>query len=111
MDESVWAVNHVGVTDLGKKTESGENLKFTGIALEVLQYDYQGVVRTAKISGLEGVLARTGPNKMKFHLSWHSCLGLTEVFEKSGMIPALDGKIAWAEANNAIEAVVRNSPS
>lgn len=110
MDESGWTVNHIGVTDSGKKTESGENLKFTGVTLEILQYDYQGVVKTARISGLEGVLARTGPDKTKFHLSWQSCLGLMDVFQKNGMISTLNGKIAWVEANNAIEMVVKNNP-
>jgi hypothetical protein len=120
-----WTVNHINTTNFGERKEIGnysafcvmgekfgQNSQFFGMEVELFQYNYKGEVKIARLSGLNGVLTRMGQHKdkMKFHLTWPSCLKILEACREFEMISALKDKVVWREINEAIEVVIKNKP-
>jgi hypothetical protein len=123
--EEEWTANHLNIINLGERKEIGnysafcvmgekfgQNSQFSGIGVEIIQHNHKGEAKTAHLSGLNGILARMGQHKdkMKFHLTWPSCMKILELYRKSGMVSVLKNKIAWIEMNEAIEVAIKNKP-
>lgn len=125
MEVPKWRVNFIGVSDFGTRKEIGmedefcvmgagfgQNSMFSGLEIDLLQYDVEGETRSVNFKNLSGTFARMGqhPDKMKFHLDWPSCLKIMKVCEDAGIIPMTDKKLIWIEINNALEMLIKNQP-
>jgi len=100
----------VNIISLGDCKEFRENSVFEKISLDICQHNGDGASKNVTISDLKGTFARMGPDVMRFHLTWPSCLSILDAASKAGIVLIPDEKIIWREINKAIEAILKNTP-
>ncbi len=102
MDEEKWSLEKIGVSRLTQERKSGENTVYEDVAV-VIVYRKGIDVKVVHPPILKGTLARVGPGKFKFYLTWDSCLSVLEtVYDVAKIKPALTGKMIWIEINEEI---------